>query len=382
MNDKTYLEELRQLFPVTEHWAYLYNGGIHPCPRPVGDAMRDFLGNWEKGGRDVWPLAYEAFEKLKEKFARLIHTQARNIVITESTTAGINLIAQIIRPSKAQNVIVTDLEFMSDTYPWIVCHPAEVRFATSQNGRVSLKDIVALTDAQTAAISVSAVAVGSGFRMNLLELGNFAKDKKVPLIVDAAQALGVIDVNVNNPEIDFLACTASKWLMGPTGVGFLYIGEHYLKSPPPTVGWLAAANRNDWDLRHCQLYEDAKRFQGGIPNLIGVIGALAGITLLEEIGRDFIESRVRHLTSYAIEALERIGVDLWTPREYIERAGLVFFRAPHHQELHAKLKAARIYCGSFLDGIRIDPNFYNTIEEIDRFLDIVRIHMVETKGIS
>ena len=116
------------------------------------------------------------------------------------------------------------------------------------------------------------------------------------------------------------------------------------------------------------------RFQGGIPNLVGVVGALAGLEFLEQVGRKFIERRVRKLTTYALEQLEKIGVDLWTPRGDRERAGIVFFRCPNHAKLHAKLKAARIYCGSFQGGIRIDPNFYNTFEELDKFLGIVRSH--------
>jgi len=197
-------------------------------------------------------------------------------------------------------------------------------------------------------------------------------------MIDAAQALGLIDLNVSDPPVDFLACTASKWLMGPAGVGFLYLADRYLGAVPPTVGWLSAANVGDWDVRHCRLHEDAMRFQGGIPNLIGIVGALAGLELLEQIGREFIETRVRQLTGYALGELQKIGVAIWTPTADHERAGIVFFRTKDVKELHAKLKAARIYCGCFQNGIRIDPNFYNTFEELDRFLAVVRAHVTET----
>ena len=128
-------------------------------------------------------------------------------------------------------------------------------------------------------------------------------------------------------------------------------------------------------MRHCELHADAMRFQGGIPNLVGIVGAEAGLDLLAEIGREFIEQRVRELTSYALERLDEIGVDIWTPRADHERAGIVFFRTADPQALHQKLKDSQIYCGSFLDGIRLDPTFYNTMEEIDRFLDVVRSHV-------
>lgn len=175
--------------------------------------------------------------------------------------------------------------------------------------------------------------------------------------------------------MDFLACTASKWLMGPAGVGYLYVADSHLNATPPTVGWLAAANVGDWDVRHCKLHDDAMRFQGGIPNLVGVVGALAGLELLEQIGRPFIERRVGQLTRYLLDELESLGVSLWTPQEDAERAGIVFFRTPEAQKLHAAIKEQRIYCGHFLGGIRLDPNFYNTIEELDRFLAVVRKHV-------
>ena len=117
------------------------------------------------------------------------------------------------------------------------------------------------------------------------------------------------------------------------------------------------------------------RFQGGIPNLTGVTGALAALEFLDEVGRDFIERRVRELTTYAFEELEKIGVDIWTPRADNERAGIVFFRTPGVKVLHERLKSERVYCGHFLGGIRIDPNFYNTYEELDRFLAIVKSHV-------
>ncbi len=377
MSDEAYVAELRNLFPVVEHWTYLYNGGIHPCPRPVGDAMRSFLYQWEEGGRDAWPSAYEAFSRLKEKFAELIHASASNIVITESTTAGINLAAQILSPQPGQNVVVTDLAFMSDTYPWLVSHAAaELRFVKSRDGKIYLEDLEPLIDEYTAVLTICAVTVGSGFRIDLSEVHTITSKYNVPLLVDAAQALGLIDIDVNDPLLDFLVCTAGKWLMGPTGVGFLYVGERFLNATPPAVGWLSAANRNEWDVYHCQLHQDAMRFQGGMPNLIGVVGALAGLELLEQIGRDFVERRVRDLTSYAIEGLQEIGVKIWTPRADHERAGIVFFCDPRYQDLYEKLKNARIYCGSFLCGIRIDPNFYNTFEEIDKFLSVVRSHVI------
>lgn len=365
------IKEIRKLFPVTEKWIYLYNGGINACPKPVGEAMRSFLKEWENGGRDAWPPAFQEFMELKSAFAKLINADGSRVMITESTTAAINLAADIIQPQKDQNVIVTELEFMSDTYPWIVCHPAEVRFVPEKNGRIYENEIDELIDNKTAVFSISAVAVGSGYRADLNTIHERISSHNIPLMVDGAQAIGVVPIDVIEPEIDFLVCTASKWLFGPAGIGFLYIGERFINSDPPNVGWLAAKNRSEWDLREPVLYEDAMRFQGGIPNLIGAVGALAGIRLIEEIGIDFISQRIEELTTCVIEGLESLGVEIWTPREKNQRAGIVFFKHPAAKELYKTLQNEKIYTGNFLDGIRVDIHFFNTEDEINKTLEII-----------
>ena len=100
---------------------------------------------------------------------------------------------------------------------------------------------------------------------------------------------------------------------------------------------------------------------------------------LEQIGREFIEQRVRELTRYLLDKLKELGVDIWTPQADHERAGIVFFRTANHESLHAKLKQAKIYCGTFLGGIRVDPTFYNTYEELDEFLTVVKSHLAAGK---
>ena len=106
----------------------------------VSEKTKDFIES--NGGEAAFFSAYEAFGKLKEKFSRLIHTEPTNIVVTESTTAAVNLAANIVRPVQGQNVVVTDLAFMSNTYPWLVSHPeVEVRFVKSRSGKVFAEDL-------------------------------------------------------------------------------------------------------------------------------------------------------------------------------------------------------------------------------------------------
>lgn len=216
------------------------------------------------------------------------------------------------------------------------------------------------------------MTVGSGHRPDLRAIHIITSAQHTPLIVDGAQAVGVIPMDVRDPKMDFLACTASKWLFGPTGIGFLYVGDRFMHTTPPLAGWLAAENRSDWDLRHPVLYKDATRFQGGIPNLIGAAGALAGIHLVGQIGLEFIHQRVLALTEYLLEGLDAMKLDIWTPRGENEHAGIVFFRHLRAKALYEALKANRIYCGCFLGGIRLDCHVFNTFKELEITLDTIR----------
>ena len=262
---------------------------------------------------------------------------------------------------------------MSNSYAWLVSHPEiEVRFAGSRDGIVLPDDISQLVDDKTLAVNLCAVTAGSGFRFNLREVYDTLEPYKPPLLIDASQALGVVKMNVADPPLDFMACTASKWLMGPTGVAFLYVSDKFLSATPPAAGWICAANNRDWNIRECVLHEDAMRFQGGIPNLVGAVGALAGLEFIEQVGIDFIQKRVAGLVGYTLERLQALGLDLKTPLEPEKRAGLVFFKIRGSKELYRDLQAAGIYCGCFAGGIRIDPNFYNTYEEIDQFIAVVK----------
>ena len=370
------VSEIRALFPVVQHWTYLYNGSIHPQPLPVLDAMTSYLRAWAEGGEAAYPEGMDAFMELRERLATLLGGKGSNIVITESTTSALNLAAQLLRPMAGQNVVLEELAFMTNTYPWLVSQLAvdDVRFAPERDGRVAISDIRAALDANTALLSLSAVSVSSGFRHDLAAISALASDTGVPVIVDVAQAAGVVEIDLAVTPVDFLAGTAAKWLMGPAGVGYLHVADRYLGATPPTTGWLAASNVADWDVRHGRLHEDAMRFQGGLPNFVGVVGTVAALRFREMVGRQWAMDRIRDLTTYLVDELVELGADLWTPSAASERAGIVFVRSDRAAEIQHQLRSERIYCGSFLGGIRCDPSFYNTTADIDRLLHVLARH--------
>lgn len=372
------LASLRALFPITQHWAYFLNGSIAPASLPVQRAIEQFVRVWAENGQDCWPYGYALFGELKARVASLAGASPDEIAITENTTVGLNMAAAVIDPPAGSNVVVNDLAWMSSTYAWLTRQKGklEVRFVQNREGAIDLEDLAAKVDERTAAINVCHVTVGSGFRFDLAAVAEIAHQMGAYLIVDVAQSAGAVPVDLRAAGVDFAAGTFSKWLMGPTGLGWLYVRRELIERlTPPVAGWLSVENVDAWDVYKPVLHPTAMRFQGGMPNLIGIAAANAGVKLLQELGLPWVHQEIAARAAYLWQGLREAGAQMWTPEEPQRRGGFVFFRCSGHEVLYERMMANKVYVGKFLGGIRVDPSFYTSYEELDKVIGMVREHV-------
>lgn len=368
------VDAIRALFPITERSTYLYNGNINPCATPVRAAMEHFLDTWSTEGDGAWEEGFAAFEDAKVLFGRLVGCDPDTLCSVPNTSTGINLAARIIAPPPGSNVVVDELSHMSNVYPWLALRSSgvEVRMARARDGRVPIEEMARLVDARTAAIDVCHVSMGSGFRFDLGALCDLARSAGAALVVDAAQSAGAIPIDLRATPVDFLVAPGFKWLLGPLGAGLLHVREDWIgRAEPPMIGWLAVTDPGSNDLREIRLQSTAMRFETGSLNLVGYAGLRAGLQLLQDIGPSWVYSRIAGLADRLYRGVVRLaplGVRPWTPADPAERAGIVAFDAPRRAQLHAHLESRGIHVGHWLDHIRVDPCFYNTEDEIDRFL--------------
>ena len=214
--------------------------------------------------------------------------------------------------------------------------------------------------------------MANGFRFDLGEVLDLAHAFGAALVVDAAQSVGAVPIDLSETPVDFLAAPTFKWLMGPLGAGFLHVREDWIeRSAPPFVGWMSVVNPLDNDLTDMQLHDTAVRFERGVLNAIGYVGARAGLELLFTVGPEAIAVRTARLATTVYEGLQGLGhahLEVWTPENPDARAGIVAFDVPGRIELLQHLTARGIYVGDFLEHIRVDTAFYNSEEEVDRLL--------------
>ena len=237
-----------------------------------------------------------------------------------------------------------------------------------------MEDVERLVDKRTKAISVSAVAFGNGFRCNLSEIGKLCKDKGILFVVDGIQALGAMDLKVTESFVDVLSADAHKWLLGPQGIGILYVSDRALeKLNVSNLGWRSMEGESDYLDYTIRLKAGAPRFEEGTLNVMGIAGLKASLEMILNIGISKIEKRIIYLCDLISGGLTRNGYDLKSPMERGERSGILNFAADKvpSQEIMDKLKDAGVVCAIRDGGVRVSPHFYNDESDINSFFKIL-----------
>ena len=258
------------------------------------------------------------------------------------------------------NIVTADLEFPSVIYPWLrirINLNLEIRYVKNIMGKLRIEDFEKAVDDNTVAVVISHVEYGNGFRNNLEEISEIAHDHGAFLIVDACQSAGAVKIDVKRQNIDFLATSCYKWLLGPYGAGFLYVKKDLIKEYCPTfVGWASVKREifetaDLWNNTELILSETASRFETGTPSYLSYVGASSALKMILEYGIDRIENRIGELIDYLIGRLEEEGFDLQTPKDPSNRSGIINFKISNPIKKVEELREKRVIVSARINGI-------------------------------
>jgi selenocysteine lyase/cysteine desulfurase len=340
----------------------------------VRSTMEVYLGRMTEE-----PFDLSHWERLRSqvrtRIAELLSVGAESITFTKNTTAGLGLVAAGLDWEDGDNIVGVQREFPSNIYPWMGLKRkgVELRLYQPEQGRIDVKDVVRLCDRRTRVLAISAVQFWSGFRTDLGALATALRGRDVLLVVDGVQAVGGLHLDLSRTRVDFLAVGAQKWLLGPMGVGFAYVGPRMLERLHPVAIGPESVVRNqeyvDYDLT---LKPDARRFEEAAPNYPGILGMGAAVNLLLRCGAPVVEEVVLRLADRLREELPGRGYELvLKPMAPSERSGIVSFRHPRMvpTELHSRLREAGVIISLRSDFLRASPHYYNNDEDLDRLLE-------------
>jgi len=390
----------KEEWPVLETMTFLDAACVSFAPQRTVKAVKafaDMTAVQEEANSSAHHIAMDSLRhKAYDEAEKLLNADPEEIALVESTSHGLNIAAQSIELQDGDNIITTNLEFIQVALPWCVMRKdknIDIRVCKTEDNRFTAKDFAALVDDKTKLIVMSTLEWCNGWQTDLKELGDYCKEKDVYLVVDAVQQLGVTKIDTKACHIDILTAGGHKWLNSPYGTGVLYVNKEtlpklkqsyagYLNTTVPEGGWgaywenPAAPSVNNWTFDNT-----ARKFEiGGTSNYTGAIALGESLALVNEIGIENIEKRVREIAVYCMDRIEEIGGTLITHRDPGHFGGIVIARLYDDLDVDRmilkKLHARRIFIAQrftdFIGGFRISCQYFNNEKDIDTMIDAMK----------
>ena len=380
MSQQPDLEAVRRDLPVTERLAYLNTGTAGPLPRPAIDAISGAAADEAENGRighAGWDLLFQKLTELRGGLAALVGADPLEIAISHCTTDGMNIGTFGLDWKAGDRVVTTTLEHFGALLPLYVIHRrfgVEVEFADIGIGgrEETLKALSTAIRPGTKLVVLSHVTWGTGAVLPLAEISELAHRAGAMVLVDGAQSVGSIPVDMHAGGADFYAFSGQKWLCGPEGTGGIFVRNESLDRFQPTFIGGFSVDHQKYRLNDVQGWEPqpgAQRFEVGSVYRPGIAGLAAAVAWRRGLGESTFAA-ISDLAGYCLERVGELpGVELLTPNQ-AEMSGLVAFRVPGLDVTKAveHLAAEGVAIRSIPDNqaFRISCGFYNTREEVDR----------------
>lgn len=394
--------KIRKDFPILKRkvmggkpLVYLDNAATTQKPLAVINAIHDYYMNYNSNiHRAVHQLAEEAtkaYEDTRIKIAKFINARSTDeIIFTRNTTEAINLVAYSwgrANIKKDDKIVITEIEHHSNIVPWQILTQekgAKLEYiGVGDDGYLKMHEYKKYLDSgKVKLVSVSQMSNVLGTITPINEIIKMAHERGLPVLVDGAQSVPHMQVDVQKMDCEFMAFSAHK-MLGPTGVGVLYVKRDLLEKMPPFMGGGDMIKEvHKYETRYNDL---PYKFEGGTPNIADVIGFAAAIDYLEKLGMERVREHEIDITKYALDKIAQVkGVTIYGPMNTKDRGGVVSFnigdihphdlatimndhgvaiRSGHHcaQVLMERLDVAATSRASFY--------IYNTKEEVDTFIE-------------
>ena len=396
------VKKIRQDFPILKRkvmggkqLVYLDNAATTQKPLAVIDAISDYYSNYNSNiHRAVHQMAEEAtiaYEETRQKIAKFINARHTDeIIFTRNTTEAINLVSYSwgrANVSRGDKVVISEIEHHSNIVPWQILTQekgAKLEYVgVDDSGYLKMQEYEKyLASKKVKLVSLSQMSNVLGTIVPIEKMIKMSHEKGIPVLVDGAQSVPHMPVNVQKMDCDFMAFSAHK-MLGPTGVGVLYVKREILEKMQPFMGGGDMIKEvHKYETRYNDL---PYKFEGGTPNIADVIGFGAALDYLTNIGMDRVREHEIEITKYALDKITGVkGVTLYGPPNVKDRGGVVSFNIgdihPHDLATIMNDRGVAIRSGHHCAQVlmeRLDVSatsrasfyIYNTKDEVDTFID-------------
>ncbi len=383
MDDR--LQAVREDFPAAARMSYLNTGTVAMMPTPVLErlvALMRWYNELGPGLPEASQRRRDEMQGARGRMAEFLGAGVEEVQFVTDTTAGMNAVISSLRLEEGDEVLVSDIEHPVGRVPWKYAADRsglKIRVVPARGAVVEVDDVRQAVTDRTRVISLSHVSFLTGGRQDLAAIGALAREAGIILLVDAAQSVGALDIDMGELNCDALAFPGYKWCLGPQGSGGLYVSERLWECLEPPFIAMGATQEADIDGNYT-LSGGADLYSPSTGGLMQPLGLSYSLEYLMDLGMDWVQERIETLTTRFIDGLMDISrASLVTPEAFSGRAGLVSFSISGFEERQAMRELTEEFLSRGV-YIRIVPrplafrasfHIFNSDRDVDRLLELV-----------
>lgn len=366
------ISDSRSLFPVTDSCVYLDSAHYSQYSLETRRRLINFIDEFTFTNKNLSLFNMSISDTLKEKCAALIGGDKDDIIITGSTTHGLNIFANGVKLEKGDHVAVADSEFPALVYPWLnqeKLRGIKTVMIPSVNGQIKLSDIEkTIKENQIKVLTISFVEF-LGFKNDLLSISRICKENKCFLVVDGIQGTGVCPVNVKEFGIDFYSSGSQKWMMAPAGIGFAYISPLIKENVDPTYVATSSINYNFKNFLDYKLdfRKDGAAYENSTPNTLGMIGLESSIELFLKLGVENIFRHILNLQDIFIKEIKDTDYIIDSNLEPVHRSNILIFShkdRSNNEMIQKALENENMFIALREGFLRLSAHIFNNENDI------------------
>ena len=366
------LDAWRRRIPLLGSCIPMNNCSQAPQTDATRAAAERYLDSWNRSGMD-WDAWMAEVALAKNAFAKLIGAAPSDVAVFGSVSAAASAVASALDlDGDRQRIVVSGMEFPGVAHVWLAQarRGAQLCRVPLRDGGIEPNDYDALINERTALVSACHGWYVNGFVQDVARIAARARAAGALSFVDAYQTLGAVPVNVRDLGVDFLATGTLKFLMGVSGIAFLYVRPEIVESLRPTAtGWFGRVDPFAFDAQTLDWSPNASRFDAGTPAVVNAYIARAGMEIIDDVNPASIRAWHEVLARRMIDGGRARGLVLHGTDDVSHKTATTAFVVPDSHAIEVAMRARGVLPSARGPVIRLAPHFYNTLDDVDCALD-------------
>jgi selenocysteine lyase/cysteine desulfurase len=367
----------RDEFPVFRDTIYLNSCSLGALSLRSRARVNEYLDLWERRGASAWyDVWWAALAELRERYGSAIGAAGVDVALHPNVSTALGAVASSLDYRRRPKVVTTRLDFPTVAYQWLARgnEGVEVVLLDSPDGiQVPLDAFERSVDERTALVATSHVFFTSGAIQDLAEVARIAHRRGALLLVDGYHAAGQLPVDVRQLDADFYCAGGLKWLLGGSGIAFLYVRPELGPDlRPQAAGWFAHRDQFAFDPEHLVFHDDGRRFEGGTPGMAAVYAQLGGLDVLDDVGPADVRGATMALTEDLIERALAAGLRPRVAATSAARSGIVMLPSDDPAREVRRLAQAGIIVDARPGHVRVSPYFYNIPDDCAALVELLK----------